>query len=110
MSQVFSLHELADRLVIGERFVLTHQDMIWDRTVAYHVGDARRDYRRATAAALALADHVGFFSLHAARDAASDGGLELDRATVVPLGVDHLVGRTPAGRVARRHSAIGPTC
>ena len=44
MSQIFSLHELADRLVIGERFVLTHQDMIWDRTPAYHVGDARRDY------------------------------------------------------------------
>ena len=42
---------------------------------------------------LALADHVGFFSLHAARDAASDGGLELDRATVVPLGVDHLADR-----------------
>ena len=36
---------------------------------------------------------MGFFSLHAARDAASDGGLELDRATVVPLGVDHLAER-----------------
>ena len=57
MSQILSLHELADRLVIGERFVLTHQDMIWDRTRAYHVGDALRDYRRATAATLALADH-----------------------------------------------------
>jgi glycosyltransferase involved in cell wall biosynthesis len=91
--QIVSLHDLADRLVIAERMVLTHQDMIWDRTRAYHVGDARSDYRAATSTALSTADEVGFFSLHAAIDAASDGALELDRATVVPLGVDHLVGR-----------------
>ena len=82
--QVTSLHDLADRLEIGERFVLTHQDMIWDRTRAYHVGDARRDYRVATSAALSVADEVGFFSFHAAIDAASDGALALERATVVP--------------------------
>ena len=99
--QVVSLHDLADRLEIGERFVLTHQDMIWDRTRAYHVGDARRDYRRATSAALSVADEVGFFSFHAAIDAASDGALALDRATVVPLGVDHLAGRDVAGDAAR---------
>ena len=36
------------------------------------------------------ADQVGFFSEHAALDAASDGLISLDRATVVPLGVDHV--------------------
>ena len=99
--QVTSLHDLADRLEIGERFVLTHQDMIWDRTRAYHVGDARRDYRVATSAALSVADEVGFFSFHAAIDAASDGALALERATVVPLGVDHLDGRDVAEAAAR---------
>jgi glycosyltransferase involved in cell wall biosynthesis len=88
--QIVSLHDLADRLTIAKRFVLTHQDMIWDRTRAYHAGEARGDYRRGTTAALASADEVGFVSLHAAKDAASDGVLELDRATVVPNGVDHL--------------------
>jgi glycosyltransferase involved in cell wall biosynthesis len=91
--QLVSLHDLADRLVIGERLVLTHQDMIWSRTRAYHDGGGWRDYRIATRTALASADEVAFFSLHAAIDAASDGSLELERATVVPLGVDHLVGR-----------------
>ncbi len=99
--QVVSLHDLTDRLEIGERFVLTHQDMIWDRTRAYHVGDARRDYRTATSAALSVADEVGFFSFHAAIDAASDGALALDRATVVPLGVDHLAGRDVPETLAR---------
>jgi glycosyltransferase involved in cell wall biosynthesis len=89
--QVRSLHELADCLSIGERLVLTHQDMILDRTRAYANDDAAwHDYRRATSATLASADEVGFFSRHAALDAASEGALELDRATVVTLGVDRV--------------------
>jgi glycosyltransferase involved in cell wall biosynthesis len=89
--QVVSLDVLVECLGVGERFVLTQQDMILDRTRAYHrdVG-GWEDYRRATQASLTSADAVGFFSRHAAMDAASDGGLDLDRATVVPLGVDHL--------------------
>lgn len=95
--QLWSQDELIDCLRIGERFVLTHQDMILDRVRAYHVDEgAWHDYRRATSAALASADAVGFFSQHAACDATSDGMLELDRATVVPLGVDHLAARAPA--------------
>ena len=90
--QIASLHQLADSLLIAERLVVTHQDMIWDRTLAYHDIAGAGDYRRANAAALHFADGVGFFSLHAAIDAASEGILELDRATVVPLGVDHLHG------------------
>jgi glycosyltransferase involved in cell wall biosynthesis len=89
--QARSLHELADCLSIGERLVLTHQDMILDRTRSYaNTDDSWRDYRRTTTAALSSADEVGFFSRHAALDAASDGALDLGRATVVTLGVDHL--------------------
>jgi glycosyltransferase involved in cell wall biosynthesis len=89
--QVRSLHELADCLTIGRRLVLTHQDMIRDRTPAYSRSfGAWEDYRRTTEAALSSADEVGFFSRHAAIDAASDGALDLERATVVHLGVDHV--------------------
>lgn len=99
--QMASLHQLADSLLVGERLVLTHQDMIWDRTPAYHDADGARDYRRANAAALALADGVAFFSMHAAVDAASDGILDPNRATVVRPGVDHLLGRRVPEVVAR---------
>jgi glycosyltransferase involved in cell wall biosynthesis len=99
--QVGSLHELVECLSVGERLVLTHQDMIRDRTPAYSsTFDAWQDYRRATEAALSSADQVGFFSRHAAVDAASDGSIELDRATVVPLGVDHLSARPLPDTVA----------
>jgi glycosyltransferase involved in cell wall biosynthesis len=99
--QVGSVDVLADCLTVGERFVLTHQDMILDRTRAYHLDlGAWHDYREATRASLCSADAVGFFSRHAAVDAASDGLVELDRATVVPLGVDHLAGRDMSGAPA----------
>ena len=89
--QVHSLHELPECFAYGRRFVLTQQDMILDRTSAYFPSDeAWKAYRRATQAALASADHVGFFSEHAALDAASDGALDPERATVVPLGVNHV--------------------
>jgi FkbM family methyltransferase len=88
--QVRQLGELSECLTLGRRFVLTQQDMILDRTRAFFPSrEAWTAFRRVTRAALASADHVGFFSEHAALDAASDGLIDLDRATVVPLGVDH---------------------
>ena len=90
-SQFHSCLEVVECLRYGRRLVLTHQDMILDRTPAYFYSvELWREFRRATQAALASADHVGFFSTHAALDAASDGVLDPERATVVPLGVDHL--------------------
>ncbi len=75
---------------IGQRLVLTHQDMILDRTSAYHASlHAWESFRATTASAFRAADQVGFFSRHAAWDAASDGTLHADRINVVPLGVDH---------------------
>jgi glycosyltransferase involved in cell wall biosynthesis len=73
--------------------VLTHLDMIFDRTPSY-VGSTTswERYHATTLAALASADELGFLSRHTANDAASDGVLELDRGAVVHLGVDHLDG------------------
>jgi glycosyltransferase involved in cell wall biosynthesis len=105
-SQVGSLQGLAECLSIGGRLVLTHQDMIADRSSAYAPNASSwLRYRATTVAALASADQIGFFSRHAALDAASDGALELDRATVVSLGVDHLgdtAGVDPADPLAGR--------
>ena len=97
-AQLGSLEGLAESLGVGERLVLTQQDMITDRSPAYATGTSSwQSYRATTLAALASADHIGFFSRHAALDAASEGVFELDRATVVALGVDHL--GDPAGNV-----------
>jgi glycosyltransferase involved in cell wall biosynthesis len=85
--QVESVADLAllDRL--GERTVLTHQDLIGFRTpgVFASVGDWQ-DYRRTTTNALGLAAMVLFFSEAAARDAASEDLVAAERSRVVPIG------------------------
>jgi glycosyltransferase involved in cell wall biosynthesis len=89
--QIGSLEALTDCLEIGGRLVLTHLDMIVERASEYARSDHSWDrYRTTTAAALSSADEIGFLSRHTVVDAASDGLLDVDRATVVPLGVDHL--------------------
>lgn len=94
--QVGSLDELGECLAYGPRFVLTHQDMIGDRTPVYFASpEILMTVRETTRSALAAADHVGFFSTHAALDAASEGVLDPERATVVPLGVDHITADGP---------------
>ena len=91
---------------MAERVVLTQLDMILERTPAYRRNRQKWEEQRATtAAALASVDQIGFLSTAAALDAASDGELELDRATVVYCGVDHLSGRhvpDPARRLGGR--------
>ena len=92
--QFWSLHDLAESLATAERVVLTQLDMILERTPAYRRNREKWEKQReTTAAALASVDQIGFLSTAAALDAASDGELELDRATVVHCGVDHLAGR-----------------
>ena len=104
--QFWSLHDLAESLAMAERVVLTQLDMILERTPAYRRNRQKWEEQRATtAAALASVDQIGFLSTAAALDAASDGELELDRATVVYCGVDHLSGRhvpDPARRLGGR--------
>src|SRR5262249_40090086 len=90
-NQFLTLHELTECFAYGRRLVLTQQDMTLDRAPGYFT--SRKDWEelcRTTKAALASADQVGFFSEHAAVDAARDGLLDTQRATVVPLGVDHV--------------------
>lgn len=100
--QVASEYDLLDCLSIARRFVLTHQDMILDRTRGYFPSEgAWRAFRRMTAASLASADHVGFFSRHAALDASADGVVVPDKMSVVPLGVDHLDGSSFKGQASR---------
>jgi hypothetical protein len=82
--------------------------MILDRTSAYRFSSAHwRDFRRATRAAHSSADQVGFLSEHAALDALSDGVLDPERATVVPLGVDHVTTDGPADRPLKLASLAG---
>jgi glycosyltransferase involved in cell wall biosynthesis len=98
--QVGSLNELVECLSFAPRFVLTHQDMIGDRTPAYFASnDDWAHARRTTRASLGAADQLGFFSRHAALDAASDGA-DPTRSTIVPLGVDHITVDGPSERPA----------
>ena len=80
-----------DRL--GERTVVTNQDLIGYRTPSVFESPARwRDYRQATRDALGLAAMVLFFSQTAADDALADDLVAPDRARVVALGArnEHL--------------------
>lgn len=89
--QIGSLDGLEDCLSVGERLVVTYQDTIAERTPAYAPGAGSwQRFRMAAAAVRSSADELTFYSRHAALDAASGGGLALDRATVIPLGLDHV--------------------
>lgn len=85
--QVESVQDLAVLDRLGERTVITHQDLIGYRTPAVF-GSVERweDYRRTTRDALGLAATVLFFSEAAAGDAAADDLVAPERARVVPIG------------------------
>lgn len=87
--QVFSPDDLALLHRLGERVVITHQDLIAYHNIAYHPNhEAWRQYRRVTRLALGAADQVVFFSQHAKRDALGEDLVSPDRAHVVGIGVD----------------------
>jgi GT2 family glycosyltransferase len=88
--QVSSAEDLTLLRRLGERIVITHQDLISYRIAGYHPNELVWErYRRLTRHALALADLVLFFSEHAAADAGADDLVSSERARVVPIGVDH---------------------
>jgi hypothetical protein len=99
--QVFSAPDLDLLQQLGERLVVTHQDLIAYHNPAYHAShDGWKQYRRITRIALAAADRVVFFSEHAARDAQREDLVEADRCDVVGAAVlDHNAPtpRAPAG-------------
>ena len=84
------LSSLADRLVI------TQQDLIGYQNPSYFASRAGWEgYRELTRTALTVADRVLFFSEHARREALTEELVELERARVVALGVDHRIAVSP---------------
>jgi glycosyltransferase involved in cell wall biosynthesis/GT2 family glycosyltransferase len=85
--QVESVADIALLDELGERTVLTHQDLIAYRTPAvFSSVEAWQQYRRTTADALGLAAMVVFFSRVAAADAVADDLVTPERTRVIPLG------------------------
>lgn len=90
--QVSAPADLAALASLAGRLIITHQDLISFHNPAYFPSPhAWKGYRDLTRRALAAADHVVFFSEHVRDDAAGENLIEPGRATVVPIGVDHVV-------------------
>ena len=90
--QVSSYHDLSLLARLGERLIVTNQDLISYHNPSYFKDfDSWDGYRRLTRLALALSDRVVFFSAHACADALREDLVEPDRASVVHIGVDHTI-------------------
>ena len=95
--QVSSHEDLAFLERLGERIVVTHQDLIAFRNPGYFRSfKAWTAHRRLTMHALALADRVVFFSRTAAEEAVAEELVEQERTEVVYLGTDHTLDELPA--------------
>ena len=107
--QVSSDEDLSLLAQLGERLVITNQDLISYHNPSYFSGfDAWDGYRRSTRVALAVADRVIFFSQHAREDALADDLVEPERASVVHIGVDHVLSRSGSRPVPPRGSTRLP--
>ena len=94
---------------LGERLIITNQDLIGYRNPSYfRDADAWQGYRRITRSSLAVADRVLFFSAHARDDALAEDLVDPSRASVVHIGVDHRFGRETAPPAAPRGAARLP--
>jgi GT2 family glycosyltransferase len=106
--QVGYIHELVALRRLGERLVVTQQDLIAYRNPAYFpVFEEWERYTQAVRASLALADRVLFFSEHAAADAVSEGLVARGRACVVNIGTDHRFPGRETARPPRGADALG---
>jgi glycosyltransferase involved in cell wall biosynthesis len=75
---------------LGERVIVTHQDLIAYHNPGYFPDyEAWHEYREATARTMALADAVVFISEHAAGEAMAEEMVEDRQVRVVPNGTDH---------------------
>lgn len=92
--QVFSLDDVALLHRLGERVVVTHQDLIAYANAGYFPSQEEwLAYRSMTRSALRAADETVFFSEFAAREAAAEGAAAPCGGHVVYVGTDHhLVG------------------
>jgi GT2 family glycosyltransferase/glycosyltransferase involved in cell wall biosynthesis len=108
--QVSYVHELLMLRRLGERLVITHQDMIAYRNPGYYRTFAEWDeYSKAVRASLAIADAVVFISEHAANDAVGEGLTERRRAWVVNNGTDRHFGLELSPRLPRGARALVDT-
>ena len=106
--QLSNAGDLTFLRTLGDRLILTQQDLIGYHNPTYFPGpEAWQDYRRLTALALAAADRVAFFSSHARDDAVAADLVDPTRASVVRLGVDHPV--TPAAQPPSAPAASLPS-
>jgi GT2 family glycosyltransferase len=99
--QVSSHADLEFLDALGERVVVTHQDLIAFNNPGYFTSyEAWTAHRRLTRHALAMADRVVFFSREAAEDALREELVERNRSDVVYIGTDHTIDRLPAAEQA----------
>jgi len=88
--QVFDADDLQFLKRVGDRIVITQQDLIAYRNPGYGRWALEwADLQRLTRVSLATADAVLFFSQHAADDALAEEIVDPLRTHVVHLGVDH---------------------
>jgi glycosyltransferase involved in cell wall biosynthesis len=75
---------------LGDRVVITHQDLIAYENPGYFESfEAWHSYRSLTRQSLAMADAAVFITDHVRGEALAEELVEADRAVVVPQGVDH---------------------
>ncbi len=85
--QISSLEDLRFLLAIGQRLVITHQDLIAFHNPAYHESFEKwQEHRSLTRIALSTADRVAFFSRHAREEALREDLVDPERAKVGAAG------------------------
>jgi glycosyltransferase involved in cell wall biosynthesis len=100
-SQISTPADLSLPAQLSDRLMITHQDMISYRNPSYFDSFAAWEgYRQLTRRALAVADRVMFFSAHARDEALAEELLEPERASVVHIGVDHILSTSSSPPVA----------
>lgn len=90
--QVGSLHDVELLEQLGERIVVTQQDLISFRNPGYHpTAEAWLAYRALAAEVTALSAMTLFFSEHARADALAEDLVEPERSRMIHIGTDHRV-------------------
>jgi glycosyltransferase involved in cell wall biosynthesis/GT2 family glycosyltransferase len=103
--QVNNDEDLSFLASLGERLIVTNQDLIGYHNPSYfRSGAAWLTYRRVTQSALALADHVVFISEHARDDALAEDLVEPGRASAVHNGVNHALSASPPAPLVPRQA------
>lgn len=107
--QISSAADMTLLEMLGERIVITQQDLIAYTNPGYHPNfHTWWEYRELTRNALAMADQVLFFSLHSAKSAVAEGLLDAQQTAVVYLGTDHAMvdaaGKPRPPRAMRRNN------